>query len=523
MARIGIAGFQHETNSFAPTPARFEDFERPGGWPGLTRGPALFEAVGGMNLPVAGFIDAARNRHALVPLLWCAAPPSGPVERNAYENIAAMLLDALAAAQPLDALYLDLHGAMVTAHLEDGEGELLRRIRALVGRDLPVLASLDLHANLTPAMIAEASALVAYRSYPHVDMAETGTRTAALLDRLLRRGAPYAKAFRPIPFLIPLPWQCTLIEPARSLYGLVAALETGPVASVSFAAGFPPADIADCGPSALAYAETEAAAEAAVERLARAVEESEPAFAGRVHEADEAVRQAMTITARAGRPVVLADSEDNPGAGADGNGVDLLAALIRNDAADALLGLLNDPAAAAAAHAAGEGARLELALGAHLAHPDRVPLRTRVLVERLGDGNFTATGPFYRGARMRLGPMALLRLERGRGVRVAVASRKQQAADRAMFRHLGLEPARQRILVLKSSVHFRADFEDLAAAVLVVAAGGPSPLDHRRLPFRRLRPGLRLMPGGAPFGETAARAGGTRPDRERSDRDARRA
>lgn len=492
MARIAVGGFQHETNTFAPSKARYEDFERAGGWPGLTAGPALFEAVAGINLPIAGFVEEARAAgHEPVPLLWCAATPSAHVEAAAFERISEGLLRRLAEALPVDAVYLDLHGAMVTEHLEDGEGELLRRIRTLVGPRIPIVASLDFHANITAEMVAQSSALVAYRTYPHVDMAETGARAARLLDRRLSRGRGFAKALRKLPFLIPLPWQCTLIEPAASIYRRLAALEGGEVTSLSFAPGFPPADILECGPAVIAYAESQTEADRAVDALAEEVSAREAAFAGRIYAVEDGVRHALRLVGQGTRPVVLADTQDNPGAGGTSDTVGVLNALVQAGAERAVVANLYDPEAAAAAHAAGEGAVLTLGLGGKSGLPDQRPFQGAFRVERLGDGNFTATGPFYRGARMRLGPMALLSIG---GVRIIVASAKQQAADRAMFHHLGLDPADENILALKSTVHFRADFEPIAGTVLVVAAPGPNPADHRMLPYRRLRDGVRRMP-----------------------------
>jgi len=205
----------------------------------------------------------------------------------------------------------------------------------------------------------------------------------------------------------------------------------------------------------------------------------------------------MASARGASRPIVLADAQDNPGGGGNGDTTDLLKALVHQGAEGAVLAILYDPAAAAAAHEAGEGADLALELGAKSGLAGHSPLRATFRVERLGDGLFTGTGPFYRGARMQLGPMALLAVG---GVRVVVGSRKLQAADQAIFRHLGVEPAREKILALKSSVHFRADFQPIAAEIHIVAAPGPCPIDNRELIFRKLRPGVRLMPMGPAFG-----------------------
>jgi microcystin degradation protein MlrC len=221
---------------------------------------------------------------------------------------------------------------------------------------------------------------------------------------------------------------------------------------------------------------------------------AESAFDGRTYAPDDAVKRAMEIAAKSAKPVILVDTQDNPGAGTNADTVGLLEALAGNGA-DAVLGMLCDPRAAAMAHAAGVGAEIDMAIGAWSGLPGHRPYCARFQVESLGDGNFTATGAFYRGSRMRLGPMALLKIL-GTEVRIALTTLKQQAADQAMFRHLGVEPARQRVLALKSTVHFRADFQAIAEDILIVAAPGPNPVDHRQLGYRRLRRGVRIMPMG---------------------------
>ncbi|MDY0874190.1 M81 family metallopeptidase [Dongia rigui] len=497
MARIAIGGFQHETNTFAPVRASYQDFEQADGWPGLTRGAAIFETFQGINLPLPGFIEQARALgHELIPLLWCSASPSAHVEKDAFERIAADLLALISSQSKLDALYLDLHGAMVTEHHEDGEGELLERIRAMVGPRLPIVVSLDLHANLTERMLRHASALVVCRTYPHVDLAETGGRAAEIMERLLRHG-PLAKAMRRADFLVPLPWQCTLINPAASLYRVVGEAEgQGRAASASFAFGFPPADIAECGPAVVVYAEDAAFAESEADRLIGLVNAAEREFAGKIWQKDEAVRYAMAKGATATRPIILADTQDNPGAGGNSDSVDLLESLVSLKAEGAVFANLYDPETARIAHETGLHGSFERGIGAWCGSPGLEKFRGRFKVLALGDGSFKATGPFYRGNHMQLGPMALLGIG---GTKIVVTSRKQQAADQAMLRHLGVDPSAAKILALKSSVHFRADFQPIAEEILVVAAAGDNPVDNRALPYRRLRKGLRLMPLGEAF------------------------
>lgn len=491
--RIAVGGFQHETNTFAPSKAELKDFTTPGAWPGLTRGAELLPAIEGINIPIAGFCAKARDLDFdLVPLSWAQATPSAHVTEEAFETVVAQILEDLEAASGLDAVYLDLHGAMVTEHYQDGEGEILRRVRNLVG-DIPVVASLDLHANVTPEMFELSDALIAYRTYPHVDMAATGARCAHYLSRLLREGPVAGRAYRQLPFLIPLTGGCTMVDPAGSAYAMLKEIERKGAASASFDAGFAPADIWHCGPSVQIYAPSQGEADALADDYVAAILEREKDFAGGIYSARDGVAYAIEQAKRGHRPIVIADTQDNPGAGGNGDTVGLLRELIEQDAPDAVFGLLYDPESAAAAHAAGEGASLDFALGSISGLPGHTPLEGRFEVVALGDGKFTGTGPFYKGARMALGPMA--RLRHG-GVEVLVQSSKQQAADQEMFRHLGVEPGERGIVAVKSSVHFRADFQPIAAEVIVAAAPGPNPVDHLDLDYKNLRPGVRLMPGG---------------------------
>ena len=492
MARIAVGGFQHETNTFAPSKATFEEFAAGSGWPALTRGDPLLPAVAGINLPVSGFVEEARSLgHEVVPLAWAAASPSAQVTEEAFERITGQIFEELERAGGVEAVYLDLHGAMVTEQFQDGEGEILRRLRARVGAALPVVTSLDLHANVTPEMVALSDALVAYRTYPHVDMAETGARAARLLTDILRSGRKPAKAFRQLPFLLPITKGCTLYDPAKGIYEALAELEQGAARRLSFCCGFAPADIHHAGPSLQAYGED---AEAAAQRLLAYVVEREGHFLPEVWQPEAAVGQAITRSRQASRPMVLADTQDNPGAGGESDTVFLLEELVRQRAEGAALAILFDPRSAKIAHEAGEGAEITLGIGAHSGQAGHEPFHATFKVERLGDGRFTGTGPFFQGARMRLGPMARLSVA---GVQVILGSRKIQAADQSMFRHLGIEPPEQKILVLKSSVHFRADFQPIAEEVLVVAAPGPNPVDHAEFDYRNLRPEIRRMPRAA--------------------------
>ncbi|MDE2006216.1 MAG: M81 family metallopeptidase [Rhodospirillales bacterium] len=498
-ARIAIGGFLHETHSFAPRPTGWAEFVQPGGFPPLSVGPALIGAVRASSVPIAGAIAAGETAGAtLVPLAWAIANPAGPIEDGAFERIAALiaarLTEALAEA-PLDGIYLDLHGAALADSFPDAEGEMLRRVRAIAGDAVPIAISLDPHANLTAAMVALADVAVPFRTYPHVDMKAAGARAMDLLLARIARGLVWARAFRPLDFWIPLGSQCTLSDPMATIMAERARLGAA-VTELAWCFGFPYADFPGCGPAVAAYAETQEAADAAADALTGFIAAREPSFVQATLPAETAVAQAMAharsgaapgTASRAG-PVVIADTQDNPGGGGHGDTTGLLAELIGQGARGAVCCLINDAESAASCHDAGEGARVALSLGGK---SDGAPLACTATVKRLTDGRFTLTGPMGAGNPADLGLSALIDIA---GVRVIVVSRKMQALDRAILRHFGIEPEACPILALKSSVHFRADFGPIAREVIVAIAPGPVVADPATLNFRHVRAEVRRRP-----------------------------
>jgi microcystin degradation protein MlrC len=273
-------------------------------------------------------------------------------------------------------------------------------------------------------------------------------------------------------------------------------LQSEAVPTLSFAPGFPAADFADCGPSVFAYGRTQGDADAAADAIARLVEGHENDFDGRIYSPDEGVRHAMELAKSAKKPIIIADTQDNPGAGGDSDTTGMLRALVRNKAARAATGVIFDPESARAAHEAGVGATITLSLGGKSGIAGDAPYQETFVVEKLSDGNFVAPGPYYGGRIMEMGPSAALRIG---DVRVVVSSHKAQLADQAMYRYVGIEPTEQAILVNKSSVHFRADFEPIAEKLLICAAPGAMPADPATLPWTRLRAGIRVKPNGPAF------------------------
>ncbi|WP_116521598.1 M81 family metallopeptidase [Achromobacter insuavis] len=493
---ILVAGFQHETNTFAPSKAAYENFVRGEGFPAMVRGDDML-ALREVNIPAGGFINAALAQgHTVRTVIWAGASPSAHVTRDAYERIAGEIVDA-ARAGGFDAIYLDLHGAMVAEHLDDGEGELLARVRALVGSGLPVVGSLDLHANVTAQMLREADALAAFRTYPHVDMAVTGEHAARLLAARVAAGAKWVRAERRLPFLIPINGMCTMLQPSQGVYEELERLEQTPgVASISFAPGFPAADFPECGPVVWAYGTDADAVERVTEALYQRVLELEPQWSPDFLAPADAVKRAQALAAGASRPVVIADTQDNPGAGGDANTTGMLRALVEANAQNAALGLFYDPEAVRQATAAGIGNKVRLRLGGQSGVAGDAPFEGEFVVETLSPGKLRFDGPMMNGMDVDLEAVAGLRLG---GVRVVVSATKTQMLDRNLFRVGGVQPEEMSILVVKSSVHFRADFQPIAQDVLVAKAPGPMQADPADLPWTRLQPGIRIKPLGPAF------------------------
>jgi microcystin degradation protein MlrC len=491
---ILIAGFQHETNTFAPTKATYDSFVKGEDFPALVRGNDVLK-LADVNIPIGGFINHVRPLgHSVIPVIWAGAGASAHTTEEAYERIAGEIVDAVKTLS-YDAIYLDLHGAQITEHLDDGEGELVSRIRRIVGPDMRIVVSLDSHANVTDLLWEKSDVVVAYRTYPHVDMAETGVRAAKLLLDLVSEHRSLQLAKRRLPFLIPVNAMSTMLQPARGTYDFLEELEED-VVSLSFAPGFPASDFPDCGPTVWGYDYDIEKVNKAVEALYLRILNSEAQWSIEFEQPDNAVRRAVEIAKTASKPVILADTQDNPGVGGNSNTTGILKSLIKNGATNTAFGLMCDPIAAAAAHAAGLGAEIDVPLGGCAQVPGDTPLVARFKVESLSDGKLVYGGPMMNGKQADLGPSARLRID---GVSIVVTSNKAQLLDRNMYRAVGIDPEKMSILVNKSSVHFRADFTAIAEEIIVVESPGPFFANPAALPWRKLKVGMRLEPNGAEF------------------------
>lgn len=483
--RVLIAMMKHETNTFSPVPTdlrRFEDW-------GLHFGDAAARAYRGTGMPMAAYLDLAAELDAdVVTPVAAEAMPSGPVARDAYERLAGAILDALD--DSIDVALLDLHGAMVAEHLDDGEGELLRRMRAK-RPGLPIAVTCDLHCNLTAAMVENCTALIGYKTYPHVDMFAVATQVGRIvLDSMAGKGRP-AMAWGHPPLLSQTLAQGTDDEPMRGLIAMARAAETteGVLAATVFG-GFPHADIPDAGNSAIVVTDgDDPLARRTADTLVAAIWDRRADFIYQPRRLAPTVAAAREI---ADGPVLLLDHADNCGSGGTQDVMTVIAEVLRQGLDDVAVAAVWDPAAVDMMRSVGEGARVALDLGGHTDMPGiglaGAPLRVTGIVSKLTDGSYTVEGPMYTGVTVHMGPTAVLDVaENGGRMRIIIVSRHHEPWDIGVFHSVGIDPTATRYLLLKSRIHYRAGMGALARHTFTCDGDGVTTSDNAVLPYRKVR------------------------------------
>jgi microcystin degradation protein MlrC len=495
--RIALGAFMLESNGHAP-PATRAEFEATCWLEGAALAADLARPAPRAPVALTGFVRAmdAGRAWTPVPLLAAAAGASGPVEQEVFDEILARFERGLRAAPPLDGVFLSLHGAATATVEVDPDGVLLARIRAIVGPDVPVAATLDLHANVSRAMVGNADLLVAFVTNPHVDMAERGAEAAAGLRAMLGGLRPRS-AFVKLPMIPPATSQNTASGPYADAIAFGRGFLDHEVMNVSISAGFSLGDTPKNGLSVVVATRTDPArAQAVAAEVARFVWSSRGRWVANLTPLAEAVRRAGAVGRDpAAAPLLLADVADNPGGGGRGNTVWILEAFHAAGVEGAVLGLFNDPELAAEAHLLGEGARFAARFNRAETHPLSHRFEAEAVVEALHDGQITGRRGIYAGQRVDLGPMALLRIG---GLRVAVATNRRQLCEPAMIEVLGVDPARARSLVVKSRGHFRAGFDEAFTPdrILEVDVPGLTTVVLDRVPWRQVpRPIWPLDPG----------------------------
>lgn len=482
MTRIAIAGIIHETNTFAPERTGIEAFAQQS----LYEGDAVLQRMRDTPTSLGGSIEGlARNGYHAIPLLYAAATPSGTVTHSAYETLVSNLLARLRAALPVDGVLLSLHGAMVADGFADCEGDILARIRAVVGLGCPIVSTLDMHGNVSPAMLAHSDALVAFDQNPHLDTYERGLEAAAILHRIIEDGLRPTAAFIHPPLLLSALTTWTEQPPLRPMHERAQEMERDPrVVNVSIFGGFAYADTPFSGASVIVTTNHNAVlARAYARELAQIAWAHRETAKYKGLPVDEAIRRALSAPHG---PVVLADVGDNIGGGTPGDGTVLLRALLDAGALDAIV-IITDPQAVAHAVTAGAGADIEMVVGAKCDTLHGKPVWLRGYVERITDGRYHIEGRDHfaqlYGRDVNMGRCAVVRCG---GVRILLNERKTPPGDLAQWRSQGIAPEAQRIIIAKSAVAFRGAYGPVAVEIYEVDTPGLCSADLSRFTYKKL-------------------------------------
>jgi len=486
MQRFVTAVFSHETNTFSSIPTPLEAFGRLSGGAGPVSGDAALSVYRGTNTPVAAYIDLAEEAGAELNFAIAAqATPSGPAEDIVLEHAADAICEAVGAG--CDALFLDLHGGMVTKGYDDPEGELLRRIRE-VAPDLPICVAFDFHTNMSQATAENATVITGYRTYPHIDTYETGERAGRTLIRALKGEVDPIILWHPLPLLTHLNCQTPSRQPMKDIIDKAIAAEAdGRVLNASVLGGWPLADIPHVGVHGVIVANRSQAneAQALLMDLMTMTWERRDDFFFAVEPVEDSISRAKELT---DGPIVLADHGDVAGSGGSTDVHTVLSEVIRQGLDDVCAGPFWDPDTVKQMVAAGIGAEVTVQLGGRTDFPaislKGEPLELTGTVRRITDGKFVVTATKNTGIHENLGLSAVL--DTG-NIEIIICSTRHEPYDLGVFTHAGIDPACKKYILIKSRQHFRAGFEPILKDVVMVSGPGICTSDYGLFPWKNVR------------------------------------
>lgn len=485
--KVFCAGLMHESHSFCPIPADLATFRST---EGIRIGDEVKNEFRGTRSELGAVFDLAeRLEWKLLHPLYAHTVPSGPVTEEAFEYFSAIIEKDLTENLPVDGVILVLHGAMLVDHLDDAEGELLRRVRALVGPETPVAVTFDLHGNIGQAVAQQANIVSSYRTTPHVDQYEAAMRAGELLQRAMAGEISPRIAYAQLPMF-------DALDMGRTIAGYGPMVEINRLAAqeidrhssildIAIHAGFDWADKYSTGPSILVtYDGDNALAQSAANALIEFAWRTKTEKTIDMFEIDEVIRIAHEPATSKG-PLLIGDFTDCPGGAGMGDNTNMLRAMIDAKVEGAVLASIADPAAVEVCVAAGVNATVKLDLGGKL-HPvySGSPLRVTARVLAISNGVAFRTGPYFTGTKTFFGQSCLVDIE---GVRVIVATEREQIDDRAQLRIFGIDPDEENILVCKAVNHFRADFEPISRRLVYVDSGGVVSRNFRQFEYKKIR------------------------------------
>ena len=484
--KIVVALVRHETNTFSPLPTELKFVNRGTGPDGPAYGKPAIQACQNTNSAAAAYLDLAERLGAEVEFAIAAnAVPSGIVTSAAFEAIAEAIVASVR--KGCDAVMLDLHGAMVAEGYPDAEGELLKRIRAVVPASVPVIVALDFHANFSPDLIENATAITGYCTYPHIDVYETGARAGKTLEAVLKKGADPLILWRRLPMLTHMLRQTPAQQPMKDIMDKAMAAEAdGLVLNASIFGGFPLADIPHVGLSVVLVVDRSKKEQGMklLDELGEMAWARREQFIFPIEPLHESISKAKVLTEG---PVVLVAHGDNCGAGGPTDVMTVLEEVMRQGLTDVVAGPFWDPEAVETMIQAGLDAEITVDIGGKTDMPalglKGKPLRLSGTVKKITDGTYTITGPMFTGMQLSLGRTVVF--ESG-GVQIFVSERPQEPYDTGVFTHAGVDPASKKYILIKSRQHFRAGFGPLAKHIVLLAGPGVCSSDYSIFPFENL-------------------------------------
>ena len=474
---IAIASIMQESNTFSPVATRYEDFTP-------VFGQAALERHQGKMTEMGGFLSVlAKSRKQVAPVCAAWAITANRLLRADFKRLMDEFASHLQAVHKPEGLLLAMHGAQTAEGEDDVEGHVLGIARGILGPDLPIVVTLDLHANVTRAMVKLATAIVGYRTYPHIDMYETGQRAAGLLLRTLAGKTRPAMAWRKLPLIVNAENQQTAHGPARRLWMRAEALErAGKAEAVSIFPVQAWMDIEEMGSAVVVVSDGDGKrADRPAAGIAQKFWDSRREFEPVLTPVDEAIR--FALSSKEG-PVVLAESSDSTGSGSPGDSTGVLKHLVKAPLTGPAAIFLVDPEAVAKLRSAGIGATVTLPIGGKLDRRNSKPVRVTGRVRMISDGRWTARARGYNtGIETSMGCAVVFEVGL---VRILIAERSAMTVDPELFRSHGLDPVYMQIVVVKSPNGFRAAYEPIAKRIFVVDTPGVSTANLEMMPWRRI-------------------------------------
>lgn len=484
--RIAIGAIEHESSSFTPVETPLSLFLRQHHY---FEPESLLQRPGNTNTIVDGLINGVRKHgQTIVPLLWAKAPSGGQPTLETHEYVKNRLLAFLQPQLPVDGVLLSLHGAYSVQGIEDADGDITKAVRKLVGPACPIITVHDLHSNIGPDMVENATALIVEDTYPHTDMAERGEEAADMIVKTIRGEISPTVSWCSIPLFWNAAKMITAEPPMSTAMEQVFQIEQEPgVLTASLSVGYQWADVSVAGTSTLVVTDNDlVGAKQKAEKLGSWIWQ---------HREDWmcpplAATKALADGERIGKyPIILADQADNSGGGAPGDSTEVLRLFVEHDLQDAAVLYIVDPESVEQAQTAGVGNTVELRVGGKSHEMLGPPVTMNAEVLSLTDGHFIYDGPMFKNLETTVGNSALIRQ---RGIHVVLITLPNQPIDLAFSRTLGLDCTKMKYLCLKSTGHFRSGFSSFAGSIFNVDTASPLSQDFSKLPFQRL--GRKIYP-----------------------------